>query len=130
MHGTVNSCEHPGDNSYQYRHSGGQEKRSPHWFPLQVVKRQATDHSGRLAADRTNGYSFRAEPPFTLRSRAAVVALGTANMAIGLTVLGKRRKLVRAMLRNSRTRRLIALALSGARLGAHHGAGSAAVVGR
>lgn len=47
-----------------------------------------------------------------------LVALGAANLAIGLTVLGKRRKLIRAMLKNSRTR-LIALALIAARLGAH-----------
>jgi hypothetical protein len=47
-----------------------------------------------------------------------LVALGAANLVIGLTVLGKRRKLVRAMLKNSRTR-LIAFALIAARLGAH-----------
>jgi hypothetical protein len=47
-----------------------------------------------------------------------VVALGAANALISLTVLGRRRKLVRAMLKNARTRR-IAVALIVLRAGVH-----------
>ncbi|MEZ0094555.1 hypothetical protein [Streptacidiphilus sp. EB129] len=44
--------------------------------------------------------------------------LGLVNMLVGLTVLGKRRKLVRTMLKNSRTRSIL-VALIGLRVGVH-----------
>ncbi|WP_241968257.1 hypothetical protein [Streptomyces sp. ICBB 8177] len=47
-----------------------------------------------------------------------LVALAAVNIVVGLTVMGRRRKLVRAMLKNSRTR-MIAIGLIAARLGAH-----------
>jgi hypothetical protein len=47
-----------------------------------------------------------------------VVALGAANALVSFTVLGRRRKLVRAMLKNARTRR-IAVALIVLRAGVH-----------
>ena len=48
----------------------------------------------------------------------ALVALGAVNLVVGITVLGKRRKLVKAMLKNSRTR-AIAIGLIALRAGAH-----------
>ncbi|WP_236655633.1 hypothetical protein [Streptacidiphilus carbonis] len=47
-----------------------------------------------------------------------LAGLGAVNMVVGITVLGKRRKLVRAMLKNSRTR-AIAIGLIALRVGAH-----------
>lgn len=47
-----------------------------------------------------------------------IAALAGFNALVGLSVLGRRRKLLRAMLKNSRTR-WIAAGLVGARLGAH-----------
>ncbi|MFC1442015.1 hypothetical protein ABUW04_27550 [Streptacidiphilus sp. N1-10] len=47
-----------------------------------------------------------------------LAALGAVNMIVGITVLGKRRKLVKAMLKNSRTR-AIAIGLIALRAGAH-----------
>ena len=48
----------------------------------------------------------------------ALVALALVNLTISWTVLGKRRKLVRAMLKNSRTR-FIAMGLIALRVGVH-----------
>ncbi len=47
-----------------------------------------------------------------------LAGLGLVNLVIGLTVLGKRRKLVRAMLKNRRTR-VIAIGLIVLRTGLH-----------
>jgi hypothetical protein len=38
----------------------------------------------------------------------ALVALGLVNLVVGFTVLGRRRKLVRAMLKNGRSRKILA----------------------
>ncbi|WP_037602132.1 hypothetical protein [Streptacidiphilus rugosus] len=48
----------------------------------------------------------------------ALSGLGLVNMLVGLTVLGKRRKLVRAMLKNGRSRTILG-ALIGLRIGVH-----------
>ena len=48
----------------------------------------------------------------------ALAALALVNITISLTVLGKRRKLIRAMLKNSRTR-FIAIGLIALRLAVH-----------
>ncbi|AEW98938.1 hypothetical protein [Streptantibioticus cattleyicolor] len=47
-----------------------------------------------------------------------VLALVALNIAVGFTVLGRRAKLVRAMLKNSRTRK-IAIGLIALRVGVH-----------
>ncbi|RMI47929.1 hypothetical protein EBO15_00660 [Actinomadura harenae] len=47
-----------------------------------------------------------------------LAALGAVNMAVGLTVLRRRRRLVKAMLKNSRTRKIF-FALIGLRFGVH-----------
>jgi hypothetical protein len=47
-----------------------------------------------------------------------VLAVGALNMAVSFTVIGKRRKLLRAMLKNSRTR-FIAIGLVALRFGVH-----------
>jgi len=47
-----------------------------------------------------------------------VIGVAALNMAISFTVLGKRRKLIRAMLKNSRTR-VIAIGLVALRFGVH-----------
>jgi hypothetical protein len=47
-----------------------------------------------------------------------LVLLGGVNLLVGLTMLGRRRKLIRAMLKNSRTR-TIAIALIVLRVGVH-----------
>ncbi|MBT2384900.1 hypothetical protein J7E86_15120 [Streptomyces sp. ISL-11] len=47
-----------------------------------------------------------------------LVALGAVNIVIGLTVLRRRTKLVKAMLKNSRTRKIV-FALVALRLGVH-----------
>lgn len=57
---------------------------------------------------------------------AVLAALGAVNIVLGLTVLRRRMRLVKAMLRNGRTRR-IAFGLIGARLGLHLLLGAAGV---
>ncbi|MFD0328961.1 hypothetical protein ACFQZC_14110 [Streptacidiphilus monticola] len=49
---------------------------------------------------------------------ALVAVLGLANLLLGLTVMGRRMKLLRAMLRNGRARRIL-VALIGLRVGVH-----------
>ncbi|MEV5570579.1 hypothetical protein AB0L06_11035 [Spirillospora sp. NPDC052269] len=47
-----------------------------------------------------------------------LAALGAVNMVVGLTVLRRRRRLIKAMFKNARTRKIF-FALIGLRLGAH-----------
>ncbi|RFU42633.1 hypothetical protein DZF91_05795 [Actinomadura logoneensis] len=47
-----------------------------------------------------------------------LAALGAVNMVVGLTVLRRRKKLIKAMLRNARTRKIL-FALIGLRIGVH-----------
>ncbi|MFC4908871.1 hypothetical protein [Actinomadura gamaensis] len=47
-----------------------------------------------------------------------LAALGAVNIAVGLTVLRRRKKLVKAMLKNNRTRKIF-FALIGLRMGVH-----------
>ncbi|RAG87692.1 hypothetical protein DN069_00090 [Streptacidiphilus pinicola] len=48
----------------------------------------------------------------------ALVGLGLVNMAVGFTMLGRRRKLLRAMLKNGRSRKILA-GLIALRVGVH-----------
>ena len=48
----------------------------------------------------------------------ALAGLGLVNMAVGFTVLGRRRKLLRAMLKNGRSRKILA-GLIALRVGVH-----------
>jgi hypothetical protein len=57
---------------------------------------------------------FKANPDAWI----ALAALALVNITVSLTVLGKRRKLIRAMLKNSRTR-TIAIGLVALRLAVH-----------
>ncbi|WP_236652121.1 hypothetical protein [Streptacidiphilus neutrinimicus] len=53
----------------------------------------------------------------------ALVALGAVNIAVGFTMLGRRRKLLRAMLKNGRSRKIL-VGLIALRVGVHAGLGA------
>ncbi|KNB52022.1 hypothetical protein AC230_16300 [Streptomyces caatingaensis] len=61
------------------------------------------------------------------RAWMVLLALGLLNFAVGLTVMGRRKKLMKAMLKDRRARKVL-FALIGARIALHLVLGAAGVV--